>query len=104
MTQRHGCVIVDPAGRIVSTGHNFKTEYHCHQYSTHAEVCALSKIKRSTDLTRHEMYVVRLSNAVSESKNSACDVELKSSMPCAACMAAIQKKRLSFVWFSHGGC
>ena len=117
MTQRHGCVIVNPDGEVVATGYNYKTVYHCHQYSTHAEVNALSKLKKSADLTHHQMYVVRLSNALSSTQQQqqhwrqhqpqnhhqrASEVALKSSMPCEACMEAITKKRLRKVWYSHG--
>lgn len=98
MSQRHGCVVVNgPTGDIVASGFNYKTTYHCHRYSIHAEANALSKIKRSTDMSQYEMYVVRISNAVGHG-----DSDLRCSMPCASCMKAIHKANLRRVYYSMG--
>lgn len=96
MSQRHGCVIVNQAGDIVSSGFNYKKTYHCHRYSMHAEANALNKLKRATDMSQFEMYVVRIGNRSGEHT----DPELKCSMPCASCMKAIVKASLPRVYFS----
>lgn len=96
MTQRHGCVIVNQAGEVVSTGYNYKKSYHCHRFSLHAEANALNKLKRGSDLTQCEMYVVRIGNRIDEQNMP----ELKCSMPCALCMKAIVKSNLPRVFYS----
>jgi tRNA(Arg) A34 adenosine deaminase TadA len=95
MTHRHGCIIVDGSGEIVSRGFNYKTAYHCHQFSMHAEIDALSKVKKSTDMSQYEMFVVRIGN---ESHGA----PLKMSKPCNACTQAILKTNLRRVFFSIG--
>jgi tRNA(Arg) A34 adenosine deaminase TadA len=95
MTQRHGCVIVDDQGVIVARGFNYKTSHHCHQFSTHAEIDALSKIKKTTDMSNFEMYVVRIGS-------DAQGAPLKLSHPCTSCTRAIMKTTLRRVYFSLG--
>ena len=97
MSQRHGCVIVNPqTDEIIATGFNYKTTHQCHRFSVHAEANALSKLKRSTDMSQFEMYVVRIGNS-----RGAVPV-LKGSMPCASCMQAIRKVKIPRVFFSLG--
>lgn len=86
--QRHGCVIVNAAtGAVVSTGYNHKAEYLYHQFSIHAEVDALSKMKKAKLVdpgASFDMYVVRIGP---ESKGA----PLRFSRPCRSCAEAIRR-------------
>ena len=100
MTHKHGCVIVSDEGDIIATGYNRITTIMAHAFSVHAEVDALSKLKRKK--TRHlgdgkcDMYVVRISSA---DKNS---FDLKYSKPCEDCQKAIAKYGIRNVYYSTG--
>ncbi len=86
MSQRHGCIIVDPSNnnKIVCSGFNFKMSYLQHQFSIHAEASALTRLKKITRTSSgnvsYDMYVVRIG----------ADATLKMSKPCCACTKAIQ--------------
>jgi len=93
MTHRHGCVIVNCDGVVISEGYNHHRIAMSHKYSIHAEISALYKAKRSrTKLSQCEMYIVRL--------GPSGDV-LKYSMPCEQCASEITKAGIRRVYFSH---
>lgn len=88
---RHGCVIVHD-GEVVSEGFNQYTTYFEHQYTMHAEIDALRKIKK-TMLTECELYVVRIGTDL-------MGQPLKYSRPCPECTRAILKAGIKKVYFS----
>ncbi len=90
MTQQHGCIIVDPnaSNRVVASGYNFKMSYLQHQFSIHAEVHALSKMKKmkQPSVGAFDMYVVRIAR-----DNEHDDSVFRMSKPCCACKKAIEE-------------
>lgn len=95
MSQRHGCVIVMD-GEIVAKGYNHTGKHLCHTFSYHSEVDALRKIKRNTDLSSAEMYVVRIGT-------DHMGVPLRFSRPCLGCTEAILKAGVGKVYYSWSG-
>lgn len=79
-------------GTIVAEGYNKMIEYFSHQYSLHAEVSALSKLKHmsSATLSEYVMYVYRFS----------ATGETKLSKPCASCQKAIAEMRIQKIYFT----
>jgi deoxycytidylate deaminase len=101
MVQRHGCVIVDRvSGYVVANGYNKKTAMFSTndkeaKYSVHAEIDALSKLRKTTDVANLEMYVVRIGSS------SLCDGSpFKLSMPCCSCSQVIKKISIRKVYYS----
>jgi tRNA(Arg) A34 adenosine deaminase TadA len=98
MLHRHGCVVVHRfKGDIVSSGYNRRTSSSSRdgrRYSVHAEMDALSKIKRACDLADFDMYVVRISGGTRS---------LKLSRPCSTCWRVLSRSGLRRVFFSVGG-
>lgn len=94
MGHRHGCVIVNKNGEIVSEGYNHVYTHLYHKYSIHAEVCCLSKMKRNRKtLADCEMYVVRIGT-------DNMGQPLKYSKPCPDCTKAIIKSGIKRVYYS----
>lgn len=90
---RHGAVIVKD-NEIVSEGFNHKNWHLYHKLSVHAEVDALSKMKRNKKLmSQCDMYVVRIGG-----ESMGCP--LKYSKPCPDCMKAIIKSGIRRVYYS----
>lgn len=87
-SHRHGCVIVDKRGKIISEGFN----YHFREMSIHAEIDALSKIKNKK-MSEYVMYVVRIGTDKMQNP-------LKYSRPCENCSAAILKYGVGKVYYS----
>lgn len=95
MGHRHGCLVVIN-DEIISTGYNHTKIHFYHNWSCHAEIDALRKIKRNVDLSNAEMYVVRIGP-------ESLGHPFKMSKPCEGCEAAILKcgiKRVYYSW-SH---
>ena len=89
---RHGCVIVYN-GEVISEGYNQYTTYFEHQYTMHAEIDALRKIKKNKKISECELYVVRIgTNLMGQ--------PLKYSKPCPDCTRAILKSGIKRVYFS----
>lgn len=93
MGQRHGCVIIDENGEILSTGYNHTTTHMCHKWSIHAEIDAIRKIKKNIDLSNVELYVVRI--GTDRSGNP-----LKMSKPCDDCTKQILKSGIGKIYYS----
>jgi deoxycytidylate deaminase len=94
MSHRHGCIIVDgKTGDILSSGYNHTSIHLFHKFSMHAEVDALRKINRKTDLSNAELYVVRIGP---ESQGT----PLKMSRPCDGCSKAIHRANIGKVYYS----
>lgn len=93
MTHKHGCVIVY-CGEIIAEGYNHFFTHMCHNYSIHAEVDAINKVKKLRYLLPEcEMYVVRIGTK----KFKHC---LKYSKPCESCTAAINKHGIKKIYYS----
>jgi deoxycytidylate deaminase len=93
---KHGAVIVNRKnGEIISTGYNHYTEYMMHSFTCHAEMDALSKIKKLPKriFSELDLYVVRVGKA-------SRDFPLKYSKPCINCTKAIIKYGIKKVYFS----
>lgn len=88
VNHRHGCVIVCKRGRIISEGYN----YMWRNMSIHAEIDALSKLKKR-DLSTCSMYVVRIGT-------DKMGNPLKYSRPCEKCTEAIYKYGIGKVFYS----
>ena len=94
MGHRHGCIIVNKSGEIVSEGYNYLFTHMCHKFSIHAEVCCLSKMKRNKKiLSECEMYVVRIGT-------DNMGRPLKYSKPCPDCTKAIIKSGIKKIYYS----
>lgn len=94
MNHRHGCVIVNKAGEVVSEGFNNTFVHMYHKFSTHAEVACLSKMKHNKKvLSECEMYVVRIGT-------EGMGNPLKYSKPCTGCTKAIIKSGIKRVYYS----
>ena len=89
---RHGCVIVHD-GEVIAEGYNHYTTFFEHQYTMHAEVDALRKIKKNKKISECELYVVRIGTDL-------MGQPLKYSRPCQHCARAIEKSGLKKVYFS----
>jgi deoxycytidylate deaminase len=94
LLQRHGCIIVQN-DEIISTGYNHTYIHMYHKYSCHAEHDAIRKIKKATDLSTAEMYIVRIGP---ESLGN----PLKLSKPCEGCTKLINKANIGTVFYSWG--
>lgn len=94
MGHRHGCVVVLD-DEIIASGHNHWFTQNCHHYSMHAEVDAITKVKKRTRATisQCELYVVRIAP-------NSMDKCLKYSKPCEDCTAFIQKNGIKKVYYS----
>lgn len=93
---KHGAIIVNRKnGEIIATGYNHYTEYMMHSFTCHAEMDALSKLKRIPRVcfSDFELYVVR----VGKESNG---FPLKYSKPCVNCTKAILKYGIKRVYFS----
>lgn len=93
MAQRHGCVIIDENNEILSTGYNHTTTYMSHKWSIHAEIDAIRKIKKNTDFSNTELYVVRI--GTDRSGNP-----LKMSKPCDDCTRQILKSGIGKIYYT----
>jgi deoxycytidylate deaminase len=94
LSQRHGCLIVNPqTDEVLSTGYNHTYIHMYHKFSCHAEYDALRKIKKTFDLSNAEMYVVRIGP---ESLGN----PLKLSKPCDGCTKLILKANIGKVYYS----
>jgi len=92
-SHRHGCVIVKD-GEIISEGFNHHTNHFEHTFTIHAEVDALTKVKRLKNiLSDCELYVVRIGTDLMGNP-------LKYSRPCVNCTKAILKAGIKKVYFS----
>lgn len=94
MTHRHGAVIVHK-NDIISSGYNYSTSYLCHDYSIHAEVSAITKLKGKSKefLSECELYVVRIADVSYKGI-------LKYSKPCDKCKEAIEKFNIKKIYYS----
>lgn len=93
MSHKHGCVIVKN-GDIISTGINKYINYFEHQYSIHAEVDAINKIKRKGKkfLINCDVYIVRISNYNNDI--------LRLSHPCLQCTRVLLKYGVRRIFYS----
>lgn len=92
-THRHGCVIVKD-NEIVAEGYNHHCTYLHHQFSIHAEVHALSKLKYNRKIIPQcDMYVVRIGT-------DNMGNPLKFSRPCSDCTKAIEKSGIRKIYYS----
>lgn len=92
-THRHGCVIVKD-DEIVSEGFNHTDVHLYHKLSIHAEVDAISKLKKNRKyLSQCDLYVVRIGR-------DSMGNPLKYSKPCPDCIKAIQKSGIRRVYYS----
>jgi tRNA(Arg) A34 adenosine deaminase TadA len=100
MGQRHGAVITH-CGSIVGRGFNHHVTQYCHQFSKHAEVAAISDLKKAFPqemkskrwMKDTRMYIVRIGPDSSGH-------QLKLSKPCCACREAIEKAGIPYVFYS----
>ena len=91
--QRHGCVIVKD-DEIISEGYNHTSVHLYHKFSVHAEVDALTKLKRNKKFMANcDLYVVRVGR-------DSMGNPLKYSRPCQDCIKAIQKSGVRKVYYS----
>ena len=94
MQHQHGCVIVS-RNKVVSSAHNIVCKDLNKEFSIHAEVNALRKLKRintsnnNNSNRTYEMYVVRIGS-----------YDLKYSKPCPNCKNAILAHGISKVYYS----
>lgn len=94
MLHRHGCVIVNKLGEVVSEGYNHTYMHMCHKYSMHAEIACLKKLKHNKKLLGDcELYVVRIGT-------DGMGNPLKYSRPCPDCTKAIVKSGIKRVYYS----
>lgn len=92
-SQRHGCVIVKD-DEIISEGYNHTSVHLYHKYSIHAEVDAISKLKRNKKfMSNCDLYVVRVGR-------DSMGNPMKYSKPCEDCIKAIQKSGIRKVYYS----
>lgn len=94
MQHQHGCVIVHNK-QVVSEGTNESFEHFNHQFSMHAEVTALNKIKHKDRrfLSQCTMYVVRIGPPSSNET-------FKLSKPCLHCMKTIVEMGIGKVYYT----
>lgn len=94
-THRHGCVIVNKDGDIISEGYNYYTTHMEHKWTIHAEVDALMKVKKIKKqiLAECTLYVVRIGTDFMGNP-------LKYSQPCTDCAKAICKSGIKKIFFS----
>lgn len=96
LNHKHGCVIVHK-GKIISNGWNSCTIGKDKIFSIHAEVSAISKIKRFRNqnkiLENSTLYVVRIGN-------DTCNQTFKLSKPCNNCSNFIQKMGIKKIYYS----
>jgi deoxycytidylate deaminase len=92
-SQRHGCVIVR-GDDIIAEGYNHTDVHLYHKFSVHAEVDALSKVKRDRKyLSKCDLYVVRIGT-------DRMGNPLKYSKPCHDCSKAIEKSGIRNIYYS----
>lgn len=92
-SNRHGCVIVKD-NEIISEGYNHYTNYLNHEFTIHAEVDAIIKLKKmNKNLVGCELYVVRIGT-------DNMGNPLKYSRPCIKCTNEIIKTGIRKVYFS----
>jgi deoxycytidylate deaminase len=89
---RHGCVIVQN-GEIIAEGYNHYVKHFEHAFSMHAEVHAISKLKKKILNNECELYVVRIGT-------SGMGHPLKYSKPCENCTNAIVKSGIRKIYYS----
>jgi len=89
-THKHGAIIVYK-DKIISSGYN----YYIKDFSMHAEVSAISKIKRKykSILNECDIYVVRIGP-------KSLDNPLKYSRPCPNCQYTIIKNNIKNAYYS----
>jgi pyrimidine deaminase RibD-like protein len=89
-THKHGAIIVYK-DKIISSGYN----YYIKDFSMHAEVSAISKIKKKYKgiLNDCDIYVVRIGP-------KSLDNPLKYSRPCLNCQSAIIKNNIKNAYYS----
>lgn len=92
--QRHGCVVVKD-GEIVAEGYNHHQTHLYHKFSIHAEVHALSKLRKFNKkfISQCTLYVVRIGT-------DNMGNPLKFSKPCKDCTRAIEKSGIKRVYYS----
>lgn len=92
MDHKHGSVIVYK-NKIIAKGYNHHVNYYNHKHSMHAEIDAITKIKKiPIDFSMCDMYVVRVSNE--------SDAILKLSKPCKNCVKTILEFGIKRVYYS----
>jgi dCMP deaminase len=90
---KHGCVIVKD-GEVIADGFNHHVNHYEHTFTIHAEVDALTKVKKLKNiLSECELYVVRIGTDLMGNP-------LKYSRPCVNCTKAILKAGIKKVYFS----
>lgn len=93
MDQKHGCVIVYKK-KVIAKGYNYHIEdpiNYSNLWSIHAEIAAIKNVRKlKIDLTKCDMYVIRLSTKG----------ELKLSKPCDNCMKKITEYNFRNVYYS----
>ena len=96
LNSKHGCIIVYK-GKIISSGWNKCTIGKDKIFSIHAEISAISKIKRFRNqnkiLENSTLYVVRISNDI-------FDQTYKLSKPCNSCCNFIDKIGIKKIYHS----
>lgn len=87
---RHGCVVVKK-GQVIATGYN----HHVRDDKTtiHAEMHAISKLKKTEDLRNCDLYVVRIGT-------DKMNWPLKYSRPCTICSDFVIKHGVRRVFYS----
>ena len=117
LTRKHGCVIVKN-NKIISCGYNFKlkntlsnsyTDEKRTDYSVHAEICTIKKVKKQ-DLSKCELYVIRIGplayklnctdDVVKDLKASKPTYAYKYSCPCTRCAKTIESYGIKKVYYS----
>jgi deoxycytidylate deaminase len=101
MTQRHGAVITRN-GEIIAKGYNHHVEHLNHLFSLHAEMDAISDLKKRFSaeckskrwLKDCRLYVIRIGP-------DAQDNPLRMSKPCINCKQAIQQIGIPIVFYSN---
>lgn len=88
---KHGCVIYDKRGNIISIGNNKrkKSRFGCYEFTTHAEIDAILK-SDINDLRGYNLLVVRIGNT-----------KLCNSAPCNNCLNIINKVGIKNVYYSN---
>lgn len=87
---KHGAIILDKKGNIISSGFNHKVDYYNHKFTIHAEIDAINKIIKNQYDLNNILIVIRIN------KNN----ELKMSKPCKDCEKYIVMNKIRKVYYS----
>jgi deoxycytidylate deaminase len=94
MTHKHGAIIIKN-NEIVAEGINHMSPFFVHNYSIHAEIDALFKLKG-----KHKKFLEECTLLVVRIGPPSSDYAFKLSKPCKTCESAILKSGIKRVYYS----